>query len=298
MHNLPFASVQACRVDNNYDNGVVTILDTVLINNVLYRVNNIPANAFSTFNGLVGVIFKTQLLADLNIGPNAFPDVHAKPNSFIRFENASSMKDLPPQMIALIPLFSIVEYGRQSFACFKEGSKILCFNNDFLKEEYVPVETLKKGHLVQTLLNGYLRVDMIGKREMVHPASKERIKDQLYVCSPEAYPELIEPLVITGCHSILIKDFVSKDQREKTIEVTGNTYVTDKKYRLPACVDDKTKVFEHAGKHTIYHVALENDDYYGNYGIWSNGLLVESCSKRYLKELSGMTLIEQNNQKN
>ena len=38
--------------------------------------------------------------------------------------------------------------------------------------------------------------------------------------------------------------------------------------------------------------ALENDNYYMNYGIYANGLLVETCSKRYLKELSNMTLIE------
>lgn len=29
-----------------------------------------------------------------------------------------------------------------------------------------------------------------------------------------------------------------------------------------------------------------------NYGIYANGLLVESCSRRYLKEMSNMSLIE------
>lgn len=42
---------------------------------------------------------------------------------------------------------------------------------------------------------------------------------------------------------------------------------------------------------TIYHLALENESYYNNYGIYANGLLVESCSQRYLKELSNMELI-------
>jgi len=37
---------------------------------------------------------------------------------------------------------------------------------------------------------------------------------------------------------------------------------------------------------------LENDNYYTNYGVYANGLLVETSSKRYLKELSEMTLIE------
>jgi selenide,water dikinase len=80
-------------------------------------------------------------------------------------------------------------------------------------------------------------------------------------------------------------------QKEKTIEVNGNLYITDNKYRLPACVDLRASIFEHPGKYIIYHIALENDDYYMNYGIYANGLLVESCSKRYLVELSGMVLV-------
>jgi hypothetical protein len=100
-------------------------------------------------------------------------------------------------------------------------------------------------------------------------------------------------LVITGCHSILVKDFFSVEQREKTIEYNkGEVFITNNHYRLPACLDDRASVYEHAGTYTIYHLALENDDYYMNYGIYANGLLVETCSKRYLKEKSNMILIE------
>jgi hypothetical protein len=74
--------------------------------------------------------------------------------------------------------------------------------------------------------------------------------------------------------------------------VNGNIYITDKKYRLPACIDHRATVYETAGTYTIYHLALENDNYYFNYGIYANGLLVETCSQRYLKEYSNMTLIE------
>jgi len=59
---------------------------------------------------------------------------------------------------------------------------------------------------------------------------------------------------------------------------------------LPACVDERASVYLKEGPYAIYHLALENDNYYHNYGIYANGLLVESCSKRYLNELSGMTL--------
>lgn len=37
----------------------------------------------------------------------------------------------------------------------------------------------------------------------------------------------------------------------------------------------------------MYHLALGNDDFYMNYGIFESGdLLVETYSKRYLKEIS------------
>ena len=107
----------------------------------------------------------------------------------------------------------------------------------------------------------------------------------------EQSPELFEDLVLTGSHSILVDNFKNNGQREKTIELLGEVYATDKKYRLPASADDRASVYEKSGEHTVYHLALENDSYYTNYGIYANGLLVETCSKRYLKELSNMKLI-------
>ena len=174
----------------------------------------------------------------------------------------------------------------ENITCFKEDSKILT------DKGYRPIQDLRKGDMVKTCLHNYKAIDMIGKREVYHPASNERIKDQLYKCSQLEYPELVEDLIITGCHCILVDNFVNDEQKEKTIEVNGKICVTDNKYRLPACVDDRTSVYETKGKYTIYHLALENDDYYMNYGVYANGLLVETCSKRYLKELSEMTLIE------
>jgi hypothetical protein len=172
------------------------------------------------------------------------------------------------------------------YPCFKEGSKILT------DQGYKLIQDLRKGDFVKTLNHGFISLDLIGKREIHHPASKERIKDQLYQCSQDHFEEVFEPLIITGCHSILVDDFVSNEQREKVIEVNGDTYVTDGKYRLPACADPRASIYEIPGNYTIYHLALENDDYYMNYGIYANGLLVETCSKRYLKELSNMELIE------
>ncbi len=170
--------------------------------------------------------------------------------------------------------------------CFKEDTKILT------NKGYIPIQNLRKGHLVKTLEHYYLPIVMIGKKEIHHPALTERIQDQLYKCTQSEYPEIIEDLVLTGCHSILVDEFANEEQKEKTIEVNKIIYVTDRKYRLPACADHRASVYEHPGTHTIYHLALENNDYYMNYGIYANGLLVESCSKRYLKEVANMTLID------
>jgi hypothetical protein len=132
---------------------------------------------------------------------------------------------------------------------------------------------------------------MIGKRDIYNLALKDRIKDQLYKCSQDKYPEIFEDLIITGCHSILVGNTITHKQVEQIKEVLGNIYITDDKYRLPACVDERASVYEVKGDCTIYHIALDNDDYYMNYGVYANGLLVETCSKRYLKELSKMDLI-------
>ena len=152
---------------------------------------------------------------------------------------------------------------------------------------------MRKGDLVKTLENGFLEIESIGKRELQHICCKERIKEQLYQCSNDAYPEVFEPLILTGCHSILVDDFTSDEQRENTFQLLGDIYITDNKYRLPACVDHRASVYETPGTYDIYHLALKNDNYYMNYGIYANGLLVETCSLRYITELSGMELIEE-----
>jgi len=176
--------------------------------------------------------------------------------------------------------------GLEPVTCFNKNTKILTNNG------YKCIQELRKGDLVKTLINGFVPIDMIGYKDITHLASSNRIKDQLYKCTQDQYPEIFEDLIITGCHSVLVDKFVNEEQKEETLKVLGDIYVTDEKYRLPVCLDNKASVYETAGDYTVYHLALENNNYYFNYGIYANGLLVETCSKRYLKELSGMQLIE------
>ena len=171
--------------------------------------------------------------------------------------------------------------------CFKDDSQILCLKDG--KEVYRKVQDIRKGDLIKTLRNGYLAVDMIGTTKLSNSKANHD-EHKLYRCSKEKYPELTEDLIITGHHSILVSN-ITDDQREKLIKTMGKIYITDNRYRLVACVDERAVPFEEEGVFNIWHIALENDDYYSNYGIYANGLLVETCSKRYLKEISGMTLL-------
>jgi DNA-binding beta-propeller fold protein YncE len=169
--------------------------------------------------------------------------------------------------------------------CFLAGTRILT------DEGYIQIQHLRTGDRIQTLCHGFVPIDIIGFKTITHSAEKERVKQQLYKYSTAKTPDLIEDLVLTGCHSVLVDEFTSPEQREKTRDILGDVYITDDKYRLPACLDENAEVFESPGEYTIYHFSLENDDYYMNYGVFANGLLVESSSKRYMKELSEMTLI-------
>jgi len=180
-------------------------------------------------------------------------------------------------------------YLYPSTPCFLEGSTILCQVEG--KDEYIPIEQLKAGTLVKTSRNGYKKVEIIGKGTIHNPGTDERLQSRLYKCTPSKYPELKNDLFITGCHSILV-DSITDAQREKTFSILGDIFVTDKKYRLMAVVDERAEPWLSEGTYTIWHFALESEHEIGNYGVYANGgLLVETASLRTMKNISNMTLV-------
>jgi len=180
-------------------------------------------------------------------------------------------------------------YLYPSAPCFLEGTTVLCQVEGV--ETYVPVEEMKNGTLVKTTADGYKPVVLIGKGKIQNPGDNERSENRLYQCSPSKYPELSEDLYITGCHSIL--EFpITEIQKEAMIAHQGELFVTDKKYRLMACLDERAEPWNSAGEYTIWHFALEHEDDGMNYGVFVNGgLLVESCCIRFLKNKSNMTFL-------
>ena len=99
--------------------------------------------------------------------------------------------------------------------------------------------------------------------------------------------------MITGCHSILVEDDRTPPEiMEKTRELTGyERLLTDNKIRLMACLDELAEPYQEEGIFDIWHFALEHFDEHMNYGVYANGLLVESCDIHMMREYSGMELI-------
>jgi len=173
------------------------------------------------------------------------------------------------------------------FPCFNEGSKILCLKDN--KEVYIPIEKLKKGDVIKTYTHGYKKIEIIGKKKIVNSKHHKK-EDRIYRLSTVYYPELLEDLYLTGYHSVLV-DYLNEEEISKTIEIMDYIYVTDDKYRLLTCLDSRAELIEDEKEYTIYHFALENDDYYMNYGVYANGLLVETCSLRFMNELAEMKIL-------
>jgi hypothetical protein len=169
--------------------------------------------------------------------------------------------------------------------CFKEDTNILT------NKGYLPIQHLKIGDYIKTSKHGYVPISMIGHKNIQNPGNQERIPDRLYVCAKEQFPELLEDLVITGRHALLV-DSLTEEEEKETEKVLEKIYMTEDKYRLPACVDTQTIPYEKEGDFKVYHIALQNRDANANYGIYANGLLVESCSANILKYMSNMTVVE------
>lgn len=171
--------------------------------------------------------------------------------------------------------------------CFLQGTRILCLVDG--QETYLPVEQLEPGTLVRTSRDGNKPVSLVGHRSIHNPGTDERSQDRLYKLYPTFYPELESDLFITGCHAVLV-DSLTALQEENGLRLQGETFMTDGKFRLMACIDDRAEPWNNQGEHMVWHFALEHEDPYMNYGVYANGLLVETCSLSFLRDYSNMTI--------
>jgi len=176
------------------------------------------------------------------------------------------------------------------YPCFLQGSKILRLNVETDEDEYIAVERLKKGDLVRTATCGYKAVAYIGRGKLYRPADDPNPKNRLYRFQAKGgrHP----PLFITGEHCLLYpeKD-ISVDKRQEVREFMGDDYITEVYHRVPACLDDSGEAYKGKGPVTIWHFALEHNNWYNNHAVYANGILVETCSIDFLVNRTSMELV-------
>lgn len=159
-------------------------------------------------------------------------------------------------------------------SCFNEGTKILCLNKNL--EEYIAIENLRKGDFVKTYNHGYRKIDLIGKNRMIN--NPDTWHGCMYKMEKTAQNGLLEDLIVTGGHSVLVDDLGEYKQQNE--EKFGGTLMIDDKYLLLSAISNDFIKIEGIQSYTYYHFTLEND---GNdderFGVWANGILTETPSK-------------------
>ena len=165
--------------------------------------------------------------------------------------------------------------------CFNKGTQILCWKDN--KEQYIAVENLRKGMLVKTLNHGYKPIELM--KRGVHTLG--RLVDRgMYKMKKQG--TMMNDLEMTGFHALLVDENDSEYESDKLIQ---SKHFKSNKDKLP--IDGKIRIrsmFCHNFKkmpkneYTIYSFALDRDQY--QYGIWANGVLVETTSHNVLEAMS------------
>jgi sugar lactone lactonase YvrE len=161
-------------------------------------------------------------------------------------------------------------------SCFNYGTKILCIKSN--KEVYIPIQDLRADDIVKTYLHGNLKIKMIGKRTMING---DKLINTMYIWRKTEENELIEDLIITGGHSVLL-DKLTNDDILNQIRFRSVMKIDDKFLQL-SCNNKHFERIEDENIYTYYHLVLESDSN-KVFGIWANGILTETiCESYFLK---------------
>jgi hypothetical protein len=199
--------------------------------------------------------------------------------SRLSYFSDGSWNNLPATPNAYINEYVIVPIIDPS--CFNEGTKILCLNKEF-QEEYIPIENLRKGDLVKSYKHGYRKIDRIGKNPMINDPNN--VGGCMFLMKKTEENGLIEDLIVTGGHALLVDDL--GEHKEANAKFLGSTVpMIDDKYLLICNVAKQFVKLENNNLYTYYHFTLENNgDDEERFGVWANGALTETPSKRQFSE--------------
>jgi len=171
--------------------------------------------------------------------------------------------------------------GATPLLCFDESTEILCLNEN-LEEVYLPISKLNVNSIVKSFKHGFRRISTIYKNSLTN-----NINDfQSCMFLMPKNDNMTKDLIVTGGHSILV-DNMTENEFIKNSEYFKNTNPKiDDKQLLLAAASDKFIVLENNNEYTFYNFCLENDsDDEARYGVWANGVLVETPSRQFMKDI-------------
>lgn len=240
--------------------------------NIDFGENVNPLNGGAVFSGefLDNVVSATNWLFITNTSNNNRLEIY-----YLNAANPTTWQLVTPDAESN---YSIQFTEAKTPGCFVEGTKLSVNieNND----QYVNIEDLRKGDLVNTYLHGKKAIKFIGKGELTNNPDKW---NNCVRRLPKT-DDMTDDLFVTGAHSILV-DELSEKESEGMVSIYGTAdRKIDDKTLLLSWVSEKFEAVEGKDNYTYYHLVLEHEqDEMKRYGIWANGVLTESqCEKHFL----------------
>lgn len=150
---------------------------------------------------------------------------------------------------------------------FLEGTKITC-QTPIGTEVEANVETLRRGDLVKTLNNGFLPVNCSSFITLNTPYSSD------YGC----LYQMSDPSLCLASRQCTLVDQISDEMRLRIISNLGHYDLADGMNKIPAFLDPRFVVLEQSQDLNVWFFSLEAGENDQTYGIYANGILVESVS--------------------
>jgi hypothetical protein len=249
---------------------------------------SLPQNCFQNCSLLNKIVFNNQNNLT-SAGTNVFTGIAAtRTVTYYSTANASALSSVSQTLYDTYfsPSVSGVTNNvtfNPNPSCFNEGTKILCLNKE-LQESWIPIEKLRKGDLVKTYLHGYRKIELIGKGYGKN-IDKNLWNINMYKMIKTNSNGLFEDLIVTGGHGILV-DELNDYKEENDKKFNGSTPKIDDKFILLAGVSKDFIILPEGYEFNYYHLVLEEEGHEDDkrYGIWANGILTETPSKKKFLE--------------
>ena len=155
--------------------------------------------------------------------------------------------------------------------CFLEGTEILCLIDN--EEKYIKIEDISDDTMIKTYKHGY--------KKLLYK-SHQKVRNNIVCMKKDSLDTNIpfNDLKVTTGHSMLVDNLTDDEITE--IEKWNPVKKIDDKFLILSRVSKYFEEYDTKELNNVYHLILEADDLDTQYGIYANGVLMESMSKRFL----------------